>query len=160
MCRPSAAGVHWVMAAPSSRTQPPAAGQTPTIARTRDDLPEPLGPAIASALPALRLKLTPRTTGPWAPGGVTLNASTASTCAGGELEPRGGCRHGGEQVIEPTPALARRHEALPVGDRDVDRRQGTAGQNRAGDDDARRGLLLDDQISPDGEHQRLQRGAQ
>src|SRR5262245_17690058 len=82
MCRPSAAGVHWVMAAPSARTQPLAAGQTPTIARTRDDLPEPRGPAIASALPALRLKLAPRTTGLWAPGGVTLNASIASACAG------------------------------------------------------------------------------
>src|SRR5262245_5942639 len=82
MCRPSAAGIHWVMAAPSSRTQPPAAGQTPTIARTRDDLPEPLGPAIASALPALSLKLAPRTTGLWAPGGVTLNPSIASTWAG------------------------------------------------------------------------------
>ena len=53
-----------------------------------------------------------------------------------------------------------RHKALPVGDGEIDRRQGAAGQDRARDDDAGGRLLLDHQIGADAEHRRLQRHPQ
>ena len=72
-------------------------------------------------------------------------------------------RFGGDLVqkdVEPSPALPRRHEAAPLRDREFDRRQGTRGQDRARDDDAGRGLLVDHQPRADAEHARLQRHAQ
>ena len=51
--------------------------------------------------------------------------------------------------MQPRPALARRDEALPVRDRQLDRRQRARGQDRAGDDDAAGRLLLDHQIGAD-----------
>ena len=65
-----------------------------------------------------------------------------------------------EQVGEPLPALAGTHESFPVGNRHVDRRQRARRQDRAGDDDARGRLLIDDQIAADGEHRRLQHHAE
>ena len=57
------------------------------------------------------------------------------------------------------PALARGHETLPVRDGEIDRRQRPRAQDRAGDDDAGGGLLMNHQIGADGEHRRLQRHA-
>ena len=69
-------------------------------------------------------------------------------------------RQHGEQSVEAAPALARRGEAPPVGDRHLDRRQGARRQDRARDDDAGRRLLIDHEIGADPQHRRLQRHAQ
>ena len=78
----------------------------------------------------------------------------------GQLEPHGRCRHRREQLAEPMPTLARGYKPLPIGDGEVDRRQGTTRQDRARDYDAGGRLLLDDEIGADAEHRRLQRHAQ
>ena len=52
--------------------------QTPTSARTSDDLPEPLGPMTPTPLPASTAKLTSCTMTRWSPGGTMLTASTDS----------------------------------------------------------------------------------
>jgi hypothetical protein len=54
------------------------AGQTPTIARTRDDLPEALGPMIPTALPACNVKLMSWATTLCVPGEATASASTVT----------------------------------------------------------------------------------
>src|SRR5208283_5476528 len=48
-----------------------------------------------------------------------------------------------EQFRQALPALARTDEAAPIGDGKIDRRERAAPQDRAGDDDARRRLLID-----------------
>ena len=58
------------------------------------------------------------------------------------------------------PALARGNKTFPVRDRQIDRRQRPRAQDRARDDDTRRGLLIDHQIGADREHRRLQGHAQ
>ena len=58
------------------------------------------------------------------------------------------------------PALARGNETLPVRDREINRGQRPCAQDRACDDDARGGLLVDNEISADREHRRLQGHAQ
>jgi hypothetical protein len=65
-----------------------------------------------------------------------------------------------QEIVEAPPALSRGNEATPLRDRELDRRQGSRGQDRAGDDDAGRGLLVDDQPGPDTEDARLQRHTQ
>ena len=70
------------------------------------------------------------------------------------------CRDHLQQPVEAVPALPRRDEALPVRDRQIDRRQRPRAQDRAGNDDARGGLLVDHQIRADAEHRRLQHHAQ
>ena len=51
-------------------------GQTPTRARTKLDLPAPLGPTMASASPGLTSKLTPWISGALPPGATTATCST------------------------------------------------------------------------------------
>ena len=58
------------------------------------------------------------------------------------------------------PALARGDEALPVGDRKIDRRERARAQDRAGDDDAGGRLLVDHELGADREHAGLQHHAQ
>ena len=58
------------------------------------------------------------------------------------------------------PALARGDKTLPVGDREIDRRQRPGAQDRARDDDAGGGFLMDHEIGADREHRRLQHHAQ
>ena len=58
------------------------------------------------------------------------------------------------------PALARGDKAFPVRDRQIDRRQRPGAEDRARDDDAGGGLLMDHQIGADREHRRLQHHAQ
>ena len=58
------------------------------------------------------------------------------------------------------PALARGDETFPVRDREIDRRQRPGGKDRARDDDAGGGLLMDHQIGADRQHRRLQHHAQ
>ena len=65
-----------------------------------------------------------------------------------------------EQPVEAMPALPRGHEALPVRDREIDRRQRPRAQDRAGDDNAGGRFLMDHQIGADGEDRRLQGHAQ
>jgi hypothetical protein len=79
---------------------------------------------------------------------------------GRQLESRRGRRHRSQELAQPPPALPRRHKALPIGDGEIDRRQGAPRQNRARDDDARGRFLPDDQQRADTEHGRLQRHAQ
>ena len=54
-----------------------------------------------------------------------------------------------QQPVEAVPALARGDEALPVRDREIDRRQRPRAQDRARDDDAGGGFLMDHQIGAD-----------
>ena len=65
-----------------------------------------------------------------------------------------------EQIGETLPALPGADEAAPVGDRQIDRRERARAQDRAGDDDAGGGLLIDHEIGADREHARLQHHAQ
>ena len=65
-----------------------------------------------------------------------------------------------EQAVEPMPALPRGDEALPVRDREIDRRQRPRAEDGAGDDDAGGRLLVDHQVGADAEHRRLQHHAQ
>ena len=58
------------------------------------------------------------------------------------------------------PALARGDKTLPVGDGEIDRRQRAGAENRARDDDAGGGFLVDHEIGADREHRRLQHHAQ
>ena len=68
-------------------------------------------------------------------------------------------RHQLQHRVEPPPAFARRNEATPVRDRQIDRRQRPRTEDRSRDDDAGSGLLIDHQISADAEHSRLHRHA-
>jgi hypothetical protein len=63
-------------------------------------------------------------------------------------------------AAEPVPALTRGDEAFPMGDREIDRRQRPGREDRACDDDAGGGLLMNDQIGADRQHRRLQHHAQ
>ena len=65
-----------------------------------------------------------------------------------------------QQLAEAMPALARGDKTLPVGDGEIDRRQRAGTQDRARDDDAGGGFLVDHEISADREHRRLQHHAQ
>jgi len=64
------------------------------------------------------------------------------------------------QLVEAMPALAGGDKTLPVGDREIDRRQRPRAQDRAGDDDAGGRFLVNHQIGTDAEHGRLQHHAQ
>ena len=65
-----------------------------------------------------------------------------------------------EQAVEAMPALPCGHETAPVRDRKIDRGQRPRAQDRAGDDDAGGGFLMDHEVGADAEHRRLQRHAQ
>ena len=65
-----------------------------------------------------------------------------------------------QQFGQALPTLPRSDETAPIGDREIDRRQSPRAQNRAGDDDAGRRLLVDHQPSADRENGRLQQQAQ
>ena len=65
-----------------------------------------------------------------------------------------------QQIRQPLPALPRGDKAAPIGDRKIDRRQRAAAEDRAGDDDARRRLLIDHQPGADREDGGLQQQAQ
>ena len=54
------------------------------------------------------------------------------------------------------PALAERHKAAPVGDREIDRCERARREDRACDDDAGGRLLQDHEIGADAQHRRLQ----
>ena len=64
-----------------------------------------------------------------------------------------------EHGAKPRPALAGGDEALPVGDGEFDRSERPGDQDRGGDHDAARGLVVDDEIGADAEHAGLQRHA-
>ena len=64
-----------------------------------------------------------------------------------------------EQPVEAVPALPRGDKTLPVRDREIDRRQRPRAQDRARDDDAGGGFLVDHEIGADREHRRLQHHA-
>src|SRR5690242_16545690 len=76
MLAPRVFGGQSLSAAPSRQIFPLARGHTPTSARASDDLPEPLGPMMPSAVPAEMAKLASATAGEDAPGGETLAFST------------------------------------------------------------------------------------
>ena len=65
-----------------------------------------------------------------------------------------------EQFGQPLPALPGGNETTPVRDGEIDRRQGPRAQNRPGDNNAGRGLLVDHEPSADREDRRLQQQAQ
>ncbi len=71
-----------------------------------------------------------------------------------------GRRHLLEQPGQAVPALARGDKALPVRDRQIDRRQRPRREDRAGDDDAAGRFLVDHEIGADRQHRRLQHHAQ
>ena len=64
-----------------------------------------------------------------------------------------------QQPVEAVPALPRGDKTLPVRDRQIDRRQRPRTQDRARDDDAGGGFLVDHEIGADREHRRLQHHA-
>ena len=70
-----------------------------------------------------------------------------------------GLRKQPQQVIETVPALPARNEVLPMHNYQIDRRQGSPAYDRAGDDDATRRLLIDNEIGADAEHSGLQHHA-
>ena len=133
----------------------PAARRRPA-ARASDDLPEPLGPMMPRPLPAsssnvtsLHDDLLDRRAAP------ALTLSTVSVVTGGCSGIGARCRgQDRQQLVQPVPALPRGDEALPVGDREIDRRQRARAQDRARNDDAGGGLLVDHQVGADGEHGR------
>ena len=65
-----------------------------------------------------------------------------------------------EQIGEALPALPGADEAAPVRDGEIDRRKRARAQDRACDNDARGGLLIDHEIGADREHAGLQHHAQ
>ena len=64
-----------------------------------------------------------------------------------------------EGRAKPRPALARADEALPVGDGEFDRSERPGHQDRGGDHDAARRLVVDDEVGADAKHAGLQRHA-
>ena len=65
-----------------------------------------------------------------------------------------------EKLGQPAPALAGADEALPVRYRQFHRCERARRQDRARDDDAGGGLLVDDEIGADRQHRRLEHHAQ
>ena len=65
-----------------------------------------------------------------------------------------------QQLGQAMPALARGDKTLPVRDGEIDRRQRAGAQDRARDDDAGGGFLVDHEVGADREHRRLQHHAQ
>ena len=140
---------------------PGPAGQTPTMARARDDLPDALGPITPSAWPALSWKATPWTTSRWLPGGFTLTASSVSEAAG-----VGSSMRAGSAGSMPSRPLRRRQlwrAAMKP------RQLAIATSTGASARDVRielammmpaDGLLIDHQLGADPQHRRLQRHAQ
>ena len=55
-------------------------------------------------------------------------------------------------MIEPMPALPGGNEALPVRDRQIDRRERACTQDRAGNNDAGGGLLVDNEVGANCKH--------
>ncbi len=89
-----------------------AAGHTPTIARTSDDLPEALGPMTPTPWPALSWKATPCTTRRL----VARRADAHRLDRQRLLRPGSSMRgvlgrHRAEQAVQPPPALARRRRS-------------------------------------------------
>ena len=135
--------------------------QTPTSARTSEDLPEPLGPMTPTPLPASTAKVTSCTITRWSPGGTMLTPSTDSRLRRRLQQGlRIRCRHLLQQLVEAVPALPRGDKAFPVRDRQIDRRQRPRAEDRTRDDDAGGGFLVDHEIGADREHGRLQHHAQ
>ena len=90
-----------------------------------------------------------------------LTASTDSRVEGAlQQRLRTRRRHLPQKLVEAMPALARGDEAFPVRDGEIDRRQRPRAEDRARDDDAGGGFLVDHQIGTDREHRRLQHHAQ
>ena len=89
-----------------------------------------------------------------------LTASTDSRLVGACSRFAGLAGGSAPELAEAMPALARGDEALPVGDGEIDRRQRACAQDRARDDDAGGGFLVDHEIGADREHRRLQHHAQ
>ncbi|MNF70953.1 hypothetical protein D3C84_528860 [compost metagenome] len=81
-CAPSSSLCQLKTSAPSRRTLPCWAGQMPSRARAKVDLPAPLEPMMPTDSPAATSKLSPRTAGSSAPGGVTVSACTATLPCG------------------------------------------------------------------------------
>ena len=134
---------------------------TPTSMRASDDLPDAVGPITPSALPPVSEKLTSWQTIVGPPGTATA-APLHDKRARRRLQRhrRVLYRKMRQQIRQPRPALPRGDKAAPIGDRKVDRRQRAAAQDRAGDDDARRRLLIDHQPGADRENGGLQQQAQ
>ena len=100
-------------------------GQTPTSMRASDDLPEALGPMMPSPLPAVSSKAhvlhgEPLPAGRARAGILDRQDGRGAPAASAAASGRG---VGREQGLEPAPALAGADEALPVADRQLDRRQ-------------------------------------
>ena len=61
-----------------------------------------------------------------------------------------------KQVRQTFPRLAGGDKSLPIGDRKVDRSKCSRDEDRARNDDAGSGFMIDDQIGAKPEHRRLQ----
>ena len=152
--RPSVAGGHWSSAAPSSRTLPahrrPDADERAHQRRLArgagaDDAERPGRPRARSRRPATTTLLRARRRHGSAP-------STREPCARRRQRHRRLLgRQPRQQLGQAAPALAGADEALPVGDRELDRRERARRQDRAGDDDAGRRLAAG---SPDRRRRR------
>src|SRR3989338_11341724 len=82
MWGPSSALFQRYTSAPSSRTLPAAAGQTPTSSRASVDLPDPLGPITPTTSPAEMGRLRVRRAGTLEPGGTAVTDSSARLPSG------------------------------------------------------------------------------
>ena len=123
------------------RILPWAAGQTPTMAARQGRLSRRARADHAQPLAGLELEGDALDDEPrCVPGGAHAHRLRGVSDAAGFGSSMRAWSAGSmaEQAIEAPPALARRGEAAPVGDRDLDRRQGARRQDRARDDDAGR----------------------
>src|SRR5580693_3812791 len=137
MWRPRSALSHWSIAAPSSRTTPCLAGHIPTSAFESEVFPDALAPSSANPVPAFSENEISDTIGLSVPGAVTQRPCTEISRHG-----RGSATCG--------------NELFPRPERDFDRRQGPAHQDRRGDHDTARCLVGNHEIGTDAQHPRLQ----
>ena len=120
-------------------------------ARASEDLPEALGPMTPRPCPALSAKATSCTTRRWRARRRGADALHRQARA----RRRQRHRFASAAARPPSSSTSRcqlwraRDEALPVGDRQLDRRERARGQDRARDDDAGGRLLLDHEIGAD-----------
>ena len=111
-------------------------------------------------MPAFSSKETSCTAKRWLLGAPDPAPSTDSeACGAGSWSGRTSDLSSSRDGAKPRPALAGGDEALPVGDREFDRSERPGDQDRGGDHDAARRLVVDDEIGADAEHAGLQRHA-
>ena len=156
MCRPSASRRPLSSAAPSRRTLPRRAARRRRAARASDDLPEALGPMMPRPWPAASAKLTSCTTSFCSPGGAALAASTDEArlrraAAASARSAAGSSASSFVSRAQLWRAATKPRQLAMASSTGAERARS---QDRAGDDDAGRRLLVDDEIGADRQARR------